>query len=568
MIGQDRTDGPPLRPPWGTGATAATAPGRVTWPLRFWPPGRAGGDAACAAAPALSRRRAITLVALVLALALLPVALARVPPLTDYPIHIARLSILDHWRQWPGIHAFYQPGSFLLPNLAIDLVLLGTAKLLPLELAGRVFLALTLVLMLSGTVALHWSLYRRWSLWPLAAGLFLHNWILVFGFLNYLFGIGLMLWGLAFWRGLASRPGWQRLLGGSLIAVTLYFAHMVAFGLYALGVAGYELHRAWADRRSRRRAVLANLALAGVPLLGALLVFLLGAPTREAGDQFSYAPEWYWKGFVVARTFMSMNLGLDILTAGTLLVVAIAVLLRGRVLFAREMAVGAGLMVLAFLALPWKLFGAVFVDARIPVALIFVVIACSQVTFTNRLLGRTIVVLVTTLFVARSVVLAGDWMHFDKTLAHFEHAFAALPDNSVIVTATAAPPPRSLLEWIERRRPPVHNAASLALLEKPSFPVNTAATPSQQPIVTTPAWSPLYRYQEQNPMPVASAEELQRFVDTSAALVEQAAGPEQPSYLLLLYPEYLHYPVPPELTRLAAGPRFILYRVDRGNKAG
>jgi len=59
--------------------------------------------------------------------------------------------------------------------------------------------------------------------------------------------------------------------------------------------------------------------------------------------------------------------------------------------------------------------------------------------------------------------------------------------------------PAGLDEWIDRWRPPISHAASLALLTKPVFAVNTWATPSQQPIAVTPAWEPLYRYHEQNP---------------------------------------------------------------------
>ena len=102
----------------------------------------------------------------VLAIALVPLALVRLPPLTDYPFHTARIAILLHWNDWPGLHEFYRLGSFLLPNVAMDVILLAAAKLLPLDVAGSGFIALTLALMLSVTIALHWSLHRRCSPWP------------------------------------------------------------------------------------------------------------------------------------------------------------------------------------------------------------------------------------------------------------------------------------------------------------------------------------------------------------------------------------------------------------------
>jgi hypothetical protein len=504
----------------------------------------------------------VLLFALALALALLPVAVVHLVPLTDYPFHMARISILEHWQAWPGLHAFYQIRSFLLPNIATDVILLGLAQLMPLDVAGRVLVGLTLAVMLSGAVALHWSLYRRTTLWPLVAALFLHNWIFVFGFLNYVFGIGLMLWGMALWIVLAERPPARRLAGGTLIALAVFFAHMVAFGLYAIVVAGFELQRALGRWRDGWRDALGRLVIGALPFVPPLALFVLMSPTgREADGEIKYAPEWYWKGFVVARTFMSMNLGLDFLTVAALIVVLVIVVRRGRILFAREMLLAWTMLAVTFVIIPWKMFGAVFVDARLPLAILFVTIASCQATFGRAWAGRAVYGLLGALLVARSVVLAADWVGFDKTYDNVTAALAALPANSVLVSATAAPPPRSLTEWVDHWRPPVHHAASLVLLQKPVFAVTTWATPSQQPIAVTPAWEPLYRYQEQNPMPVDSAAALATFVARSRALIGEAGGADQPAYLLLLYPDYLHYPLPPELTRIAAGRRFLLFRM-------
>jgi len=114
---------------------------------------------------------------------------------------------------------------------------------------------------------------------------------------------------------------------------------------------------------------LGRLVVGALPFVPPLLLFALLSETgQQAGDRIKYQPEWYWKGFAVARTFMSMNLRLDVLTVAVLLVIAVALLLRGRIRFAREMLLGFGFLVLSYLVIPWKMFGAVFVDARFPAA--------------------------------------------------------------------------------------------------------------------------------------------------------------------------------------------------------
>lgn len=135
----------------------------------------------------------VGLFVLVLAIATLPLWFADVPPLNDYPFHIARIYILQHLDDTPFLGEVYERRSFLLPNMGMDLVVLGLSAVLPLEIAGRVFVGLTLALILGGTVWLHYALTRRLEPWPLVAALFLHNWIFLFGFLNFLFGVGIML---------------------------------------------------------------------------------------------------------------------------------------------------------------------------------------------------------------------------------------------------------------------------------------------------------------------------------------------------------------------------------------
>ncbi len=127
-------------------------------------------------------------------LCIFPILVVQNPPLHDYPFHIARMYILTHWHGSAALQDHYTIGSFILPNAAMDIVVPLLSHVMPLETAGRVFLALALLLQVTGCVALHRSLHGRYSLWPLVSSLFVFNWIFVFGFTNYLFGIGLVLW--------------------------------------------------------------------------------------------------------------------------------------------------------------------------------------------------------------------------------------------------------------------------------------------------------------------------------------------------------------------------------------
>ena len=65
-----------------------------------------------------------------------------VPPLHDYPFHLARADALVALLGQVNHATPYQLGSFLLPNVAMDVVTLALTWVLLSPVAGRVFLAL------------------------------------------------------------------------------------------------------------------------------------------------------------------------------------------------------------------------------------------------------------------------------------------------------------------------------------------------------------------------------------------------------------------------------------------
>src|SRR5260370_37533542 len=83
--------------------------------------------------------------AALLALFSVPVFSTVLPPLFDYPNHLARF-----WLLLTGGNAFYELRWVPLPNLGGDLIVPLLAWLLPLDLAGKLFLVLGFALILGG----------------------------------------------------------------------------------------------------------------------------------------------------------------------------------------------------------------------------------------------------------------------------------------------------------------------------------------------------------------------------------------------------------------------------------
>ena len=218
------------------------------------------------------------LAALVVVL-LVPLFLTEIPPLLDYPNHLARMFILSNLATDADLARIYGTSWHIVPNIGIDLAMPALMHLLPLMAAGKLFVALALVLPLMGVVALHRSLFGTVSYWPLAAGLVAYNRLFFSGFLNFLIGVGLALLGAALWQGLRDRPAWLRIGTAIVAAIIIFFCHLIAVAFYGLLLFALEMTGAW---RMSWRNRLVRLVLLAIPFIVPAIFYLLAPISADA----------------------------------------------------------------------------------------------------------------------------------------------------------------------------------------------------------------------------------------------------------------------------------------------
>ena len=495
-------------------------------------------------------------------LVLLPLLVVTVPPLHDYPFHLARADAIAALFGQVAHGTAYHLGSFALPNVAMDVVTMAlTTVLAPMQ-AGRVFLGLVQVLLLGGVVALHAALHRRLSPWPLVAAFFLYNWIFLFGFTNYLAGVAVMLWAAAGWVALA-RAGWLVRLGfATVAAVALLFCHLVSLGLFAVVLAGLAIDAALGRHRGGHRAWLARLLLPGLPIAVALVLFIALSPTVDDARQPSaYHPWWGWKLLMAWRVVLSVSPMLDLATLAAPIGLAAVLLATRRLVLAPVMLAPLLLLAVTYAVMPHSLFGSLYADARLPVAILFLAIASTEL---DRLPARGIIAgaLVLTLVLAgRSVAIARDWRGMEPVFAQHLNAFATLPQGAVLWAATAAPYPSLAYRDAEELalwHPPLKHVASLAAVGRNVFVPSTWADPHKQPISVLPQYATMKALQDNNPFKTPTAAIL---AQTLAAIQHVRAGAAG-HFLLLSYPNRLQGALPDGLSRVAAGRDFLLLRID------
>lgn len=185
--------------------------------------------------------------------ALYPIFSVTVPPLVDYPNHLARMHILATWDSDPALQKNYVVNWSLNPNMAMQLIVPALAKVMPIYMAGKISIALTMLSILGGTLALRKAIVGRIGLWPVLTFLLLFNHALFWGFLNYLLTAGLALLAFAGWIALRDRSILSRMSIFSMAAFLLYVGHLFGLFIYALLVFSFEAARLRSDSMSGPR---------------------------------------------------------------------------------------------------------------------------------------------------------------------------------------------------------------------------------------------------------------------------------------------------------------------------
>jgi hypothetical protein len=346
---------------------------------------------------------------LLMAVASVPIATHPLPPLSDYVNHLARTHVIDAIATDPNLARYYTVEWQIIPNLMIDLIVPVLHRFMSVYLAGQIFTTLTFLLIASGALVLSRALNGRWSPVPLVALPLLYNGVLLVGVMNYVFGIGLVLWALALWVMLRERAWPWRFAVSTLFAIALFFCHLFAAGVYGLGLLALELNRLWLRRHEPWAPRFAEFAIA---------VLLVVSPTWNAPGSPAF---WELSGKLhgLAAVFDVYYLAV---AAGLLAAATMGALYAWRRGILRFNPAGWAILVVgcvAYLALPRAMFGAHLADQRLPIAVAFMLVACFEVDLRDRAIRHGFMVLVASLLVVRVAEVQLVWNQLDRGTKEF-----------------------------------------------------------------------------------------------------------------------------------------------------
>ena len=461
--------------------------------------GFAGAQKARAHSSRATWRQDVAVGAVLALILIVPLFMIRIPFLVDYPNHLARMHILATGADTPGLHRIFRTAWAFIPNMSMDLVVPVLAQVMPLTIAGRVFIALAILLPPVGVVALHRAWFGTRSWWPWIAVLTSAGAFLVFGFMNYLSGLGLALIGAAWHARIGTKPRPRDIAFAMLWGIACLLAHMFAFGLLLLLMVSNEIGRRRLDRLLGR----------ALPILGAavvpMLLYVAFGPRKSyatggaLGDALQDTLRWGLFADPMKRLewlpapFTGQGVLLGLVATALVVLPVLWAAWRGHLRIAAMMPFAFACLVAAYLLLPEQVLDTAMIFQRLSVPIALVGIA-GVLPVLPRRAGQALALATVALVAVRSTAMAELWHAQSRLLAEVEHVIATIPPGSSVVAVRdgthiyTVEPDEPADHRILRRTQAYIHVPAIVTLERDSFYPLIYSTPTKYPIAALPEY--------------------------------------------------------------------------------
>ena len=424
---------------------------------------------------------------------LVPILLVEVPPLTDYPNHLARSYVLAYGQERPILNQMVVADRKIVPNLTIDLILPPLLRIFPVLVAGRIVLALCLLIPTSGAVALSYAYFRRRSFFEMGAGFVAFNALFLLGLINFQISIGVALWG----------RGWLDLLFQAFPGFDLGYRYTYRdccvfsprFRISLLR-GTHRFLRAMRNIKERRRTPLVrHFAVRRIAIL--LLTFAIPlalyifSPTEENPAIWSPVSE---KAFFLFLPFLSYSLRIDVPIFLPLLAFILVCIALGRMKFAPAALICGACLLAAYIALPTYWNNGRLIDARVPILASFLLFSGMMPVGFGARPRAVFAISLLVLFVIKIGFITIVWLGSQQDVADVRQVIRPVIAGSRVLVldnpgrTPIMPLSRRLSRRIPRIDPTYWHYAAFLLLDRDAFWSDMFSQNLQQPIKVTKAY--------------------------------------------------------------------------------
>jgi hypothetical protein len=368
-------------------------------------------------------------VLILIAAAIAPTLSVKIPAMEDYLDHLSRMYILTTAGTIDA-NPYYHVSWALYPDIAMDVIIPLLGKFMQVETAGKIFFLTSQLLIISGAFVIELAVKRRLEFAPFSALMTLSSMPFSLGLVNFEFGTGLALWGIASWIALSRIEKWRcRLVIHALLSSIIFLAHFFALGIYGLSIGLYELRRLFESRYNARRTLALLLILACPVAIMFLLMLWSGASVGESDNEwwFSWKPVWFvffLNGYSVTLAAGSAC-ALAVLLFYGFIKRSLALSIDGRWL-----AFG---FLLVFIAMPFKLFGSRMADIRMITAAFLILPAFMTISPRAKSFSYSAAIVAVAIIVINSSYVGYVWVSYQKDYKAVKASFTLLRQKSFIL---------------------------------------------------------------------------------------------------------------------------------------
>ena len=383
----------------------------------------------------------MALYAVMAVIVLYPILVVQVPGLGDYLNHLARMHVLADINHSESLSAHYEVHWQPIPYLAMDATFVVLNQVATIYNAGRIFVGICILLPVVGVVALHFAVHRRLSLVPLTAFLFCYNYLLSWGFLNYLAALGFAIILFAGWVGSSKWPRWPRAVLFTILALALYLSHLFAFGAYCLSVGGFELGRAWRNGFRPWRGVALDWLAAGIQAVPAVVLALsLHVESPFVGPLRTSYGDLSTKLLALQSPALFFGGRADLVACVFAMLVLVVGLVTRRLRLAPSVWPAALAVGTVALCMPNWLFSIFGLDFRLPLLVVMLLIgATSTTTRMSPILAGAVLGGFLVLTAIRSATISTTLQAVDGQIADVRRVISALPRGMRLLVVEIEP---------------------------------------------------------------------------------------------------------------------------------
>jgi hypothetical protein len=371
----------------------------------------------------LTRPRYCAVFVLVCLFLCLPVLTVSYVPLVDYPSHLARTYILAYYRSVPTYQRNYIHTHEILPNLAIDLIVPVLLTFLELKTASMVFLLCIVLLFAFGCHLLGQTVCGYSTKRAILCAFLVYNSMLFYGFVNYVFGLGMFCLVLALW--LRWRNHWTG-VRYALIALFVSFTYLVHLTAYAFLAIAFCVIEYFDCRRGHKwQDVLPSFAL----LIPEVVVFLVFRHPHAGGASWGTLMQ---KLIGLLPLLLTYNYRFDVCVLLVLLGLVLYGIMRVQELTIDRPVFQTGIaFLMLYVVTPHFWLGGSPVDARFIPPAVLLIIFSLQVQL-PRSSARFLFVSVLLIFCIRLFMVGRTWHMLSNRITGQVELFQALPEGAAL----------------------------------------------------------------------------------------------------------------------------------------